>query len=123
MARFVRDRPMPDQKQHAVRQHPRMVELFRKHYRAGSFSVIPVDSVIVSRATELLRDTPLWNIGGADAIHLATALEARSTIGSTKKFVFVTADQGLYEAAKASGLAVHNPNYQSPHDLERLFDG
>jgi predicted nucleic acid-binding protein len=115
LARFVRDRPLPEQRREATRLHPRSVQTFRTEYRKSGFSAVPITDELLANATDIMRDAPQWSIGAADAVHLATALQVRSRIGSSQKLVFVTADQGLYEAAKASGLAVHNPNYQSPH--------
>ena len=39
---------------------------------------------------------------------------------ATESLVFVTADRGLYEAARAHGLAVYNPNTEHEDSLVAL---
>jgi predicted nucleic acid-binding protein len=46
---------------------------------------------------------------GADAVHLATALEVRKNVSNGAEFYFVSTDALLNRAATAEGLAVIDP--------------
>jgi len=62
--------------------------------------IVPVGHIVLERAAGYFA-TPL---GALDAIHLATALLWREQTGS--ELVFLTYDQELAAAARASGLEV-----------------
>jgi len=66
-----------------------------------------------------LRNNPEHEIGAGDAIHLATAIGIVND--AAVPLVFVTADRGLYAAAKAHGLAVLNPDYEGAERLEAIL--
>lgn len=105
--------------EHFYRIHPRIVDTFRRDLSRPGFTILPVTDEEVEAAADLLRTHPEYSIGAADAIHLATAKGVARGRGETP-FVFVTADNGLAAAARASGLTVFNPLYQRPEDLETI---
>jgi predicted nucleic acid-binding protein len=95
---------------------PRTVDLFLKDYRSGAFDVVDQTDEIVRAGIGNLRGKPHQSIGAADAIHLATALK----VTTERPIVFVTADRGLYDAAREHGILVYNPNTQHEAALEVL---
>jgi predicted nucleic acid-binding protein len=108
-------------KPHFYRTHPQVVDALRRDLSRADFTILPVTDDEVEAAADLLRAHPEYSIGTADAIHLATAiaLVAQERAENTP-LVFVTADNGLAAAARENGLAVFNPLYQSPEDLEAI---
>jgi len=62
---------------------------------------------LIEQAALLIYRTPL---SALDAIHLATALRYRRSLGQQSHFSFVTADDQLERAARAEGLQTENPN-------------
>ncbi len=105
---------------HFYRVHPRIVDTFRRDLSRPGFTILPVTDEEVEAAADLLRAHPEYSIGAADAIHLATALALLAQNQVKSPLVFVTADRGLAEAARESGLTVFNPLYQEPEDLEAI---
>jgi predicted nucleic acid-binding protein len=120
-AKFARAQT-PNQR-HYFNLHPQVVDAFRRDLSRPVFTIVPVTDDEIETAADLLRSHPEYAIGAADAIHLATALAvARHARGETP-LVFVTADNGLADAARDSGLMVFNPLYQQPDDLETIAGG
>jgi hypothetical protein len=68
------------------------------------------------------RRTAVRDPGGVllSSIHLATALALLARGAPAPQLVFVTADRGLVEAARGSGLVVFNPLLQRPEELESI---
>lgn len=116
IAKEARDYGNPMLRPQMLREVPRTVDLFLKDDRSGVFDVIEQTDEIVRAGIGTLRSEPQHAIGAADAIHLATALKAPVR----QPIVFVTADRGLYDAAREHGLAVYNPNTQHEAALEAL---
>lgn len=110
------------QRDEAVRAVSRTVAGFLAEYRGGAFSTIELTPAIVAAAIVHLRTHPRHEIGAGDAIHLATAL-AFVAVNPSAPLVFATADQGLYEAARACGLRVYNPNYEGSEKLVACLRG
>jgi predicted nucleic acid-binding protein len=92
--------------------------VFLREFRSGAFNAVDATSDVIRAGIEELSRHPHHSIGAADALHLVTALELAAR--SRRTLVFVTADRGLYEAAKAHGLAVYNPNNEDEESLEAL---
>jgi predicted nucleic acid-binding protein len=118
LAKFARSRTQ--HQQHYFSQHPQVVNAFRRDLCDAAFTIIPVTDDEVGRAADLLRAHPENDIGAADAIHLATAIALARQAREEAPLVFVTADNGLAEAARDSGLTVFNPLHQSAEELERI---
>jgi predicted nucleic acid-binding protein len=78
---------------------------------AGQFSggthlvVTPADSQMDAAAALVWKH----RLRGADAVHLATALEVRKNVSNGAEFYFVSADAFLNRAATAEGLVVIDP--------------
>lgn len=69
------------------------------------YTVIIIDSHILSTARRLVRKYPLRAL---DSIQLACALQSRRAISTS--VIFVSADNNLLTAALAEGFATDNPN-------------
>lgn len=108
---------------HFYRKHPRVVDAFRRDLSNPAFTIVPVTDEEVEAAADFLKAHPEYSIGAADAIHLVTARSVLARKGPGSPLVFVTADRGLAEAARDSGLAVFNPLYQRAEDLDRMLGG
>ena len=117
LAKYVRTCTIPAQHKQALQEHPRTVQAFRKEFASGAFRIVPVNDQLLATATDLLRDHPNWEIGAADALHLATAISVRATMDRDVRVVFVTADRGLAKAAEVKGFRVFDPVY---HGIEAL---
>lgn len=109
----------PNQR-HFFSLHPQVVDAFRRDLSRSAFTIVPVTDDEVATAADLLRAHPEYEIGAADAIHLATAMAVARHAGGDAPLVFVTADNGLAAAARDTGLTVFNPLYQQPDDLEKI---
>lgn len=107
---------------HYFRLHPQVVDALRRDLSRPAFTIVPVTDDEVEAAADLLRAHPEYAIGAADAIHLATALALLAQGEPRQRLIFVTADRGLAEAARESGLTVFNPLLQRPEELESLAD-
>ncbi len=68
------------------------------------YLVYPQDNAVVGRARNLTMTYPLRAL---DAIQLASALEASTTL--SEPMTFVSADNNLLNAARAEGFATDNP--------------
>jgi predicted nucleic acid-binding protein len=101
-------------------RHPQVVDVFRRELSRTAFRMIALTDDAVESAADLLRAHPEYNIGAADAIHLATALAVLRQRPPEAPLVFVTADNGLAEAARDNGLVVFNPLHQRAEDLEEI---
>ena len=55
-----------------------------------------------------------------DAVHLLTAMKVRARLAPGELLVFVTADSGLEDAAKAEGFATVNPMREGVEALAAL---
>ena len=75
---------------------------------------------ILDCAAQLSAANPLWNIGAADAIHLATAVEIRRELPPGTPLVFVTSDRGLANAAKEQRFEIFDPLYHRPEKLNAI---
>jgi predicted nucleic acid-binding protein len=109
----------PNQR-HYFSLHPQVVDTFRRDLSRPVFTIVPVTDDEVETAADLLRAHPEYAIGAADAIHLATAMAVARYAREDAPLVFVTADNGLADAAMDNGLTVFNPLYQKPEDLEAI---
>lgn len=75
-------------------------------------ALLPITDEIVERAVHLVRQ---YRLRGADALHLATALDSTTRLQSIKEpVVLVASDNELLAAAQAAGLAVENPATSVP---------
>src|ERR1700745_4352639 len=106
IAKAAREYGNPMERPQKLKGVPETVDRFLRDYRSGAFVVVDQTNEIVRHGIGTLRNEPHHEIGAADALHLATALDAATR--SADPFVFVTADRGLYEAAREHGLAVYN---------------
>lgn len=118
IAKAAREYGNPMERPNMLKAVPQTVDLFLKEYRSGAFDVVGQTDDIVRAGISELRGSPQHGIGAADAIHLASALKL--TMAPGKTLVFVTADRGLYDAARYHGLPVHNPNTEHEDSLESL---
>ncbi|HEX8907491.1 MAG TPA: type II toxin-antitoxin system VapC family toxin [Longimicrobiaceae bacterium] len=120
IAKAAREYRNPLGRDEALRAVPRTVDDFQRAYRSGAFTIVRADDAIVDAGIRELRTRPQQEIGAGDAIHLATAAGIVADTGTP--LVFVTADQGLYDAARCHGLKVFNPNYEGADRLAALLD-
>ena len=68
---------------------------------------LPLTGAIVDHAVDLARQ---YRLRGADALHLATALDLQTTLAPINDaVVFVASDDELLRGAQAAGLPVENP--------------
>ena len=65
-----------------------------------AFTLVALDSIVLERAAEPFPT----GLGSLDAIHLASALLARDSVG---ELLFATHDDELGTAARATGFRVH----------------
>ena len=65
-----------------------------------AFTLVALDSIVLERAAEPFPT----GLGSLDAIHLASALLARDSVG---ELLFATHDDELGTAARATGFQVH----------------
>lgn len=105
---------------HYYQLHARVVDALRRDLSGSGVTILPVTDDEVEAAADLLRAHPEYRIGAADAIHLATAQALVAQRMTKTPLVFVTADNGLAEAARETGLTVFNPLYQRLEDLEAI---
>jgi predicted nucleic acid-binding protein len=117
-AKYARNESHPVLRAHYVRKHPGVVEAFRRDLSKGAFTIVPLSDELVEDAADLLKSHPEYDIGAGDAVHLVTALEIRPQLEGP--LVFVTADRGLEEAAKAEGFVTVNPLRDSVDTVERV---
>lgn len=120
LATKIRENSLPLQRREAIARLPAVVAEFRRELRSGMLRILPVNDVILDDAARLIAANPLLNIGAADAIHLATAMEVREDLDSDQSLVFVTADRGLAEAAQHERFEVFDPLYDRAEKLQRL---
>lgn len=106
---------------HFYQRHPRVVENFRRDLSHPAFTIVRVTDDEVEAAADLLKAHPEYSIGAADAIHLVTAQSVRAQNEPETPLVFVTADRGLADAARANGFTVFNPLDQRAEDLEQII--
>jgi predicted nucleic acid-binding protein len=118
IAKAAREYGNPMERPRALREVPRTVDSFLKEYRSGAFDIVDQSEDIVRAGIGELRGRPHHSIGAADAIHLVSALKLVAAGG--KRLVFVTADRGLYQAARNHGLAAYNPNTEDEESLVAL---
>jgi predicted nucleic acid-binding protein len=117
-AKYAREQKNSTLRQHYLTQHPSVVDALRRDLSRAAFALVPFTEDILDHASDLLRTHPEYRIGAGDAVHLATALEILPTIGAP--LVFLTADSGLEEAAKAEGLVTMNPRMADIGALEAV---
>jgi predicted nucleic acid-binding protein len=118
IAKAAREYGNPMERPRLLREVPRTVDGFLEEYHSGAFDIVHQTDDLVRAAIGELRGKPHHSIGAADAIHLASALKVGAD--TREPIVFVTADRGLYEAARQHGLAVYNPNIEDEASLEAL---
>lgn len=84
------------------------VALVLRHFDA-EYVVVPLSDSVVEQAVQL---TQRHRLRGYDAVQLAAALDANTTIiaAGLPTLTFVAADDDLLAAARAEGLAAANPN-------------
>jgi len=119
IAKAARQYGNPFGRHEALRAVPKTVDEFQRAYRSGAFTIVSADEGIMDAGIAELRNNPEHEIGAGDAIHLATAIGIVND--AAVPLVFVTADRGLYAAAKAHGLAVLNPDYEGAERLEAIL--
>jgi predicted nucleic acid-binding protein len=120
IARAAREYGNPMLRPRVLREVPRTVDVFLKEFHGGTFNIVHQTDDLLRSGIAELRGNPHHEIGAADALHLASALEVVASGG--EPLVFVTADRGLYDAAKGHGLAVYNPNTEdedTPRETHR----
>jgi predicted nucleic acid-binding protein len=115
----VRVNSFPVQRRAELARMPVVVAAFHREY-GRVFRILPVTDVILDDAARLIAAKPMLNIGAADAIHLATAMEVRDRLARDLSLVFVTADRGLAEAAQKEEFEVFDPLYDRPEKLHAL---
>lgn len=118
LAKYAREHPSIAA--HLMRQHAGVVDHFRKELSRPVFRIVPTDDDRLERATDLLQRHPEHAIHAGDAVHLVAALEVRADLDPGELLVFVTADTGLEEAAKAMGFMTVNPMREGAEALARL---
>jgi predicted nucleic acid-binding protein len=68
---------------------------------------LPITGEMMDRAVDLARQ---YKLRGADAVHLATALDLQKTLAAiNESVVLVASDEELLKGAQASGLRLENP--------------
>ena len=117
-AKYARNASHPELRAHYIRKHAGVVESFRRDLSRRAFTIIPLSDELVEEAAKLLKSHPEYDIGAGDAVHLVTALEIRPQLEGP--LVFVTADRGLEEAARAEGLVTVNPLRDAVDTVERV---
>jgi len=120
LATKIRTNSIPLQRREAIARLPAVVREFRRELGSGALRVLPVNDVILDDAARLIEANPMLNIGAADAIHLATAMEVREDLDSDLALVFVTADRGLAEAAQRERFEVFDPLHDRAEKLQQL---
>ena len=116
IAKAAREYPNPMLRPKLLGEVPDTVRRFQRDYRSGVFNSVDIESAFLRAGVEDLTRHPHHSIGAADALHLVTALDAAER--SPGPLVFVTADRGLYDAAREHGLLVYNPNTEHEAALE-----
>ncbi len=66
---------------------------------------VALEDIVLSRARDLLNHYPLRSL---DAIQLASAAEASTTLG--EPLIFISADRNLLSAASNEGFGIDDPN-------------
>ncbi|HEV7588872.1 MAG TPA: type II toxin-antitoxin system VapC family toxin [Longimicrobium sp.] len=120
VAAKVRGNSLPVQRRAALTRMPAVVAAFHREYGNQTFRILPVTEVILDDAARLIAAKPTLNIGAADAIHLATAIEVRDRLAEGESLVFVTADRGLAEAAEGEDFPVFDPLYHRTDRLDEI---
>lgn len=118
IAKAAREYGNPFERPDALKRVPRTVDSFLKEYHSGAFDIVGQAEDVVRAGIRQLRGKPQHSIGAGDAIHLVSALKLSAE--QRRRLVFVTADRGLYDAAREHGLAVYNPNTEHEERLEAL---
>lgn len=116
-ARYAREHPNAA---HMLAQHAAAVEYFRKELSRRAFTIMPLSDDHVTEAADFMKLHPGYAIHAGDAVHLITAMEARADLAPGEVLVFVTADSGLEEAAKAEGFVTMNPMREGVEALVAL---
>jgi len=75
---------------------------------------LPTHRALINQAADLCQKHPLR---GFDAVHLASGLQLRDTLGRQQAVVYVTGDGTLAQAAQAEGLVVDDPFWHTALDL------
>jgi predicted nucleic acid-binding protein len=120
VAAKVRGNSFPVQRRTALARMRAIVAAFHREYGNQAFHILPVTEVILDDAARLIAANPMLNIGAADAIHLATAMEVREELDKNLSLVFVTADRGLAEAAEKEDFPVFDPLYHRADRLDEI---
>lgn len=118
-AKYAREHPVYPYEY--LRRHPQVVDRFRKELSNPAFTIVRVDDDVIAEASNLLRRHPEYAIHAGDAVHLVTAISLRADMGADDdELVFVTADRGLEEAARAEGFVTLNPMRQGISELREM---
>jgi predicted nucleic acid-binding protein len=117
----IRANSIPLQRREAIARLPAVIAAFRRELGSGLLQILPVNDVILDDAARLIAARPTLNIGAADAIHLATAMEVRDRLPTDVSLVFVTADRGLAEAAEREDFLVFDPLYHRTDRLDEIM--
>jgi predicted nucleic acid-binding protein len=120
LARFAREHP--NYSVELLRRHAHVVDQFRKELSRAAFRIVWLTDDLLEEASDLLKQHPEYAIHAGDAVHLATARSVRENLDPAQKLVFVTADRGLEDAAKAEGFLTLNPMHQGMEVLERTAE-
>lgn len=106
-AKYAREHP--NYSAHLLAQHGRAVDTLRRDLSRAAFTIVRLDENRLETAANFLRLHPEYAIHAGDAVHLITAMEVRANLKAGEALVFVTADGGLEQAAKAEGFSTANP--------------
>jgi predicted nucleic acid-binding protein len=120
LAARIRANSIPLQRRETIARLPSIVAAFRRELGSGVFRILAVNNAILDDACQLIEAKPTLNIGAADAIHLATAINVRNRLAPGATLVFVTADRGLAEAAEKEGFPVFDPLYHRTDRLDEI---
>ena len=120
LAKYAREHP--NYSAHLLERHTNIVDFFRKELSRPVFTIVDLEDDTLRAAADFLRRHPEHAIHAGDAIHLITAMEVRAELETGKVLVFVTADTGLEQAAKALGFPTANPMREGVEALAAFPD-
>jgi len=107
LAKYAREHP--NYSAHLLTKHADTVNYFRRELSRPGFTIVRLDEDLLEEASDFLKGHPEYAIHAGDAIHLITAMQVRANLKPGQVLVFVTADRGLEEAARAEGFPTVNP--------------
>jgi predicted nucleic acid-binding protein len=120
LAKYAREHP--NYSAHLLRKHADVVDHFRKELSRPAFTIVFLNDDLLEQAADFLRRHPEYAIHAGDVVHLVTAMEVRAKLDAGQVLVFVTADSGLEQAARAEGFVTANPMREGVEALAALPD-